>query len=97
MKPGDIVKFRQAVDEGDGWARFKVLEVNGDRLLVEMIVDRSVMPIAPTAVYKMEDMELFLQDIPSNPMCPACGGITEWDDGALCEKCRSIENDECKE
>lgn len=54
MKKGDIVKFRNVVDEGDENLRMILLEdPDGGRVLVESIVD---MNIRPTCRYNLEDL-----------------------------------------
>jgi hypothetical protein len=55
MKPGQIVKFKYIVDQGDELLRFEVLEVNGDRCLVAPIMD---MVIRPTSTYLTENLQV---------------------------------------
>lgn len=55
MKKGDIVKFLIAVDPGDEDLRMVLLEdPDGDRVLVECIVD---MKIRPSYRYNVADLE----------------------------------------
>lgn len=55
MKKGDIVKFRTVVDPGDEDLRMVLLEdPDGDRVLVESLVDMS---IRPTYRYLVDDLE----------------------------------------
>lgn len=54
MKAGDIVKFSAPTGDFETRARFRVLEVRGERLLVELVDSR--FSIAPTSVYLAEDL-----------------------------------------
>ncbi len=49
----DVVRFAEELEPGDRDARFVVLEVNGDRLLVRFVCD---LPIAPTQVVKASEV-----------------------------------------
>lgn len=53
MKSGDIVKFVKVIDPGDEEIRMRIKEVNGDRVLVEALVD---MQLKPTYVYPRNDV-----------------------------------------
>jgi len=55
---GCCVRFRSMVDPGDSDARFTVLEVNGDRLLVRLVCR---LPIPPTSVV-MESEVILVED-----------------------------------
>ena len=44
LEPGMIVKFAELIEEGDGEARFIVIESRGDRVLVEAICSMSIKP-----------------------------------------------------
>jgi hypothetical protein len=56
MKKGDIVKFRNPLDDNEIKERYKLLEdPDGGRVLVEGICD---LPIRPTRVLLVEDLEL---------------------------------------
>lgn len=48
MNPGDIVKFKNPLTPQDSLEQFKVLEIRGDKALVEAICD---MKFKPTFVY----------------------------------------------
>ena len=48
FKPGDIVRYRFPVNDEEAQFRFTVLELRGDNLLVEYIID---WPIKPTECY----------------------------------------------
>ncbi len=53
MKNGDTVKFAQCLEPGDDTLTFTVLEMRGDRVLVEANVG---MRLNPTYVYPTADM-----------------------------------------
>ena len=59
FKIGQKVKFAAFVDAGDIVARFRVLEVNGDRLLIQFICD---MTIKPTQVVRVDEIVLADED-----------------------------------
>lgn len=56
LKKGDMVQFREVVDEGDEDLLFVVTEVRGDRALFTCINVGFAIP--PTYVYPVEDMTL---------------------------------------
>lgn len=56
MKPGMLVKFKEIKEAGDDQAIFKVLELRGDRVLVEQVCK---LPIKPTSVYLISDLKVF--------------------------------------
>ena len=53
MKAGDIVKFKDGLYEDEKGAKYKVLEVNGDRVSLVFICD---MPIPPQSVARIEEL-----------------------------------------
>lgn len=53
LHPGQLVKFSAIVDAGDELERMRIIEVSGDRILVECICD---MPILPTRVLPAIDV-----------------------------------------
>ncbi len=53
MKVNDEVKWVQPVDANEAGERFIVIEVNGDRCLIEDICD---LPIRPTTVARTADL-----------------------------------------
>lgn len=57
MKANDIVKFKEAIEEGDESATMTVIEMRGERALVRNneLVD---LAIAPTFVYSVSDLVL---------------------------------------
>ncbi|HIJ94624.1 MAG TPA: hypothetical protein HPP94_02585 [Desulfuromonadales bacterium] len=59
MKKGDVVKFKNVVDDGDESLRMILLEdPDGGRVLVESIVE---MNIRPTYRYSVDDLETCTQ------------------------------------
>ena len=56
MRRGDIVKFREVKDPGDGNTRMELLEdpANNGRVLVRHLIN---MTIQPTSIYYVEDLE----------------------------------------
>ena len=50
-------RFKEIMEEGDDKLIFKILELNGDRCLVECI--NSGMTINPTFTYLTDDLENF--------------------------------------
>ncbi len=55
MKAGDTVKLVTPMPDESGSERFRVLEMRGDRVLVEFICD---LRIPPTYVYPVTDIEV---------------------------------------
>lgn len=55
MKAGDTVKLVTPMPDESGLERFRVLEMRGDRVLVEFICD---LRIPPTYVYPTTDVEV---------------------------------------
>ncbi len=55
LTPGDIVRLRQPVDEAEERARFEVVELRGERLLIRLQCD---LPIPPTEAVALTDVEL---------------------------------------
>lgn len=55
MKAGDTVKMVNPTPDESGSERFRVLELRGDRVVVEYICD---LRIPPTYVYPTVDVEL---------------------------------------
>ena len=58
MKTGDTVKFRDNLYEDESGAFYKVLEINGDRVIIEFICD---LPIPPQSVAKVSELEIVQQ------------------------------------
>jgi hypothetical protein len=55
MKIGDIVKFVNGLYADEEGARYKVLEINGDRVVIEF---RCQLPIPPQSVAKVDELEV---------------------------------------
>lgn len=55
IHPGQVVKFRTEGDPGDTAERFRVLEVNGDRGIMQLLGWRG--QIAPTSLFLVADVE----------------------------------------
>lgn len=55
MEVGDIVKFIDGLYTDEAGARYKVLEVNGDRAVIEFICQ---LPIPPQSVANVNELEL---------------------------------------
>lgn len=59
MKPGDVVKFREVLEDGDEDARFAVLEMRGDRVLVQSLDPAFAnWRLKPTTVYSVKELEI---------------------------------------
>lgn len=57
MKPGEIVKFKQPMEEGEEELRMRVVEDRGDRILVCSAYYK-VAGIPIQNVYKTSDLEI---------------------------------------
>jgi len=55
MEIGDIVKFVDGLYPDEKGAVYKVLEINGDRAVIEFICD---LPIPPQSVAKIAELEV---------------------------------------
>ena len=55
MEQGDVVKFKNIVDAGDENLKFRIVEMRGDRALVEDV--ESNMMIMPSFVYSIHDLK----------------------------------------
>lgn len=55
MKVGDTVKMVQPTPDESGLERFRVLELRGDRVLVEFLCD---LRVPPTYVFPLSDVEV---------------------------------------
>ena len=55
MKIGNIVKFIDGLYAEEEGARYKVLEINGDRVVIEFICE---LPIPPQSVAKLDELEV---------------------------------------
>ncbi len=54
MKEGDMVKFREPMEPGEERLVMRVIEMRGDRVLVECLVDG--MMLLPQSVYSVADL-----------------------------------------
>ena len=57
LKIGDTVKFVDGLYKDEEGARYKVLEVNGDRAIIEFICN---LPIPPQSTAMVEELEIVL-------------------------------------
>lgn len=55
MEVGDIVKFKDGLYSDEEGARYKVMEINGDRAIIEFICQ---LPIPPQSIANMDELEL---------------------------------------
>jgi len=58
MKLGDVVKYRNAVDQGDEVCRFVVTELRGERVLLTEFAVTHDMAIKPTYVVDQTNLVL---------------------------------------
>jgi len=58
MEKGDTVKFVDGLYPDEKGARYKVVEINGDRAVIEFICD---LPIPPQSVAKTSELEVIQQ------------------------------------
>ena len=54
MKKGDLVRFKVAMEPGEERLVMRVVEMRGERVLVECLVEG--LRILPTAVYPVADL-----------------------------------------
>ena len=59
MKKGDTVKFKDGLYPDEEGARYKVIEINGDRVVIEFICYLS---IPPQSVAKTNELEVVSDD-----------------------------------
>ena len=55
METGDIVKFIDGLYNDEREAKYKVVEMNGDRAIIEFICD---LPIPPQSTAKTSELEV---------------------------------------
>lgn len=60
MKIGDTVKFFDGLYDDENGAVYKVIEINGDRALIEFICD---LPIPPRSIAKTKELEVIQYEI----------------------------------
>ena len=59
MEIGDIVKFLDGLYPDEDEARYKIIEINGDRAFIEFICD---LPIPPQSVARISELEVVHQE-----------------------------------
>lgn len=55
MKTNDIVRFKKGLYPDEINSKYKVIEVNGDRVIIEHICN---LPIPPQSVAKVDELEI---------------------------------------
>lgn len=55
MKIGDTVKFLNDLYDDEKETRYRIVEINGDRVIIEFICD---LPIPPQSVAKISELEV---------------------------------------
>jgi hypothetical protein len=55
MKTGDTVQFKDGLYKDELGARYKVVEINGDRAIIEFMCD---LPIPPQSVAMISELEI---------------------------------------
>lgn len=55
FKINDIVKFKDGVYPDEQGARYRIIEINGDRAIIEFIC---TLPLPPQSVARLADLEL---------------------------------------
>jgi len=59
MDIGDIVKFKDGLYPDEKGANYKVVEINGDRAVIQFICD---LPIPPQSIAKISELEVVHQE-----------------------------------
>ena len=54
MKAGDKVRFVEAKDPGDELCEFTVVEMRGDRVLIELVCDMRIRPMSVVLASEVE-------------------------------------------
>lgn len=60
MKIGDTVKFIDGLYDDENGATYKVVEINGDRAIIEYICD---LPIPSQSIAKTKELEVIQHEI----------------------------------
>jgi hypothetical protein len=55
MKKGDTVQFKEGLYSDEVGARYKVVEINGDRVIIEFICE---LPIPPQSIAMLSELEI---------------------------------------
>lgn len=58
MEKGDTVRFKYGLYPDEEGARYKVIEVNGDRAMIAFVCS---LPIPPQSVARTDELEVVLQ------------------------------------
>lgn len=58
MKVGDVVKFIDGLYPDEEGAKYRIIEINGDRGFIESICD---LPIPPQSVARIKELEVVEQ------------------------------------
>jgi hypothetical protein len=58
MQTGDIVKFVDGLYADENGATYKVIEINGERVILEFICQ---LPIPPQSVAKIQELEVVVR------------------------------------
>ena len=59
MEKGDTIKFKDGLYPDEKGAKYKVVEINGDRAVIEFICN---LPIPPQSVAKTNELEVVPQE-----------------------------------
>lgn len=59
MKIGDTVKFINGLYPDEKGARYRIVEINGDRAVIEFICN---LPIPPQSIAKISELEIVRQE-----------------------------------
>lgn len=59
MKTGDTVQFKSGLYNDEIGARYKVVEINGDRAIIEFICD---LPIPPQSTAMISELDVIPQE-----------------------------------
>jgi hypothetical protein len=59
MEIGDTVKFKDGLYPDENGAEYKILEINGDRALVQFTCD---LPISPQSIARLSELEVIPQE-----------------------------------
>jgi hypothetical protein len=59
MKTGDIVQFKDRLYDDERGALYKIIEINGDRAIIEFMCD---LPIPPHSVAMVSELEVVHQE-----------------------------------
>ena len=57
MQIGDTVKFKDGLYTDETGAKYKIIEMNGDRSVIEFICD---LPIPPQSIAKTNELEVVI-------------------------------------